>query len=101
MSKPNLLFPTPVWTVQLENYKSINELMYSYIKTLQKNDEVGINKSNVKGWHSQNFDLNNNENLRNDLSINAYKKSKDKYNHENNLIELFNWFQKLKNDNLS
>ena len=61
MSKPNLLFPTPVWTIQLENYKSINEIMYSYIKTLQKNDEVGINKSNVKGWHSQDFDLNNNE----------------------------------------
>tara|TARA_B100000575_G_scaffold283458_1_gene276332 strand:- start:12 stop:608 length:597 start_codon:yes stop_codon:yes gene_type:complete len=60
MTKPNLLFPTPVWTIQLENYESINELMYTYIKTQQKNDEIGINKSNVKGWHSQDFDLNDN-----------------------------------------
>tara|TARA_Y100001936_G_C15928993_1_gene588277 strand:+ start:66 stop:662 length:597 start_codon:yes stop_codon:yes gene_type:complete len=61
MNKPNLLFPTPVWTIQLENYKSVNELMYRYIKTQQENDEIGINKSNVKGWHSQDFDLNNND----------------------------------------
>ena len=61
MNKPNLLFPTPVWTIQLENYKSVNELMYRYIKTQQESDEIGINKSNVKGWHSQDFDLNNND----------------------------------------
>ena len=32
MRKPNLLFPTPVWTIQLDNYKVINEEMYNYIK---------------------------------------------------------------------
>ena len=58
MTKPNLLFPTPVWTIQLNNYKNINEKMYSFIKQNQKKDEVGINKSNVKGWHSKDFDLN-------------------------------------------
>jgi len=61
MTKPNLLFPTPVWTIQLENYRNVNELMYSYIKNLQKNDEIGINKSNVKGWHSQDFNLEDHE----------------------------------------
>mgnify|MGYP007000440510 CR=1 len=39
MTKPNLLFPTPVWTIQLEKYKDINEKMYSYIKLKQKIDE--------------------------------------------------------------
>ena len=58
MTKPNLLFPTPVWTIQLNNYKNINEKMYSFIKQNQKKDEVGINKSNVKGWHSKDFSLN-------------------------------------------
>ena len=24
MNKPNLLFPTPVWTLHLDNYKTIN-----------------------------------------------------------------------------
>ena len=58
MSKPNLIFPTPIWTMQLDNYENVNELMFNYIKIQQKSDEIGINKSNVKGWHSKDFDLN-------------------------------------------
>ncbi len=61
MNKPNLLFPTPVWTINLDNYKEINEQMYSYIKFNQENDEIGISKSNVKGWHSKDFNLNEKE----------------------------------------
>ena len=58
MTKANLLFPTPVWTVQLENYEIVNEEMYDYIKSEQSKDQAGINKSNVKGWHSKDFNLN-------------------------------------------
>tara|TARA_Y200000002_G_C22628709_1_gene641450 strand:- start:524 stop:1120 length:597 start_codon:yes stop_codon:yes gene_type:complete len=61
MTKPNLLFPTPVWTIQLNDYKNVNEEMYKFIKSKQKNDEIGIKKSNVKGWHSKDFDLNDKE----------------------------------------
>ena len=57
MTKPNLIFPTPIWTIQLDNYKELNENMYNYIKSNQRKDEIGINKSNVKGWHSKDFDL--------------------------------------------
>ena len=57
MNKPNLLFPTPVWTIQLENYKEINEEMHDYIKKLQNENNIGIERSNVKGWHSNDFDL--------------------------------------------
>jgi len=57
MNKPNLFFPTPVWTLQLNNYKKVNEEMYTFIKSNQINDEKGINKSNVKGWHSKDFNL--------------------------------------------
>ena len=60
MSKPNLIFPTPIWTMQLDNYENVNELMFNYIKIQQKSDEIGINKSNVKGWHSKDFDLKEN-----------------------------------------
>ena len=38
MTKANLLFPTPVWTVQLENYEIVNEEMYDYIKYEQNKD---------------------------------------------------------------
>ena len=61
MGKPNLLFPTPVWTLQLDNYKNMNEQMYDYIKSEQSKDHAGINKSNIKGWHSKDFNLTEDE----------------------------------------
>ena len=57
MNKPNLFFPTPVWTIQLDNYQSINEQMYEFIKINQSKDQEGISKSNIKGWHSKDFDM--------------------------------------------
>ncbi len=57
MNKPNLLFPTPVWTFQLENYQTINEMMFNYIKEEQIRDQSGIHKSNNKGWHSKDFNM--------------------------------------------
>ena len=61
MNKPNLLFPTPVWTLQVDNYKILNEGMYNYIKKAQIEDQKGITKSNIKGWHSKNFNLKDTE----------------------------------------
>ena len=61
MNKPNLFFPTPVWTLQLDNYQSINEQMYEFIKNTQSKDQEGINKSNIKGWHSKDFNMQENE----------------------------------------
>ena len=61
MNKPNLFFPTPVWTLQLDNYQPINEQMYKYIKINQSKDSKGISKSNIKGWHSKDFDMQEDE----------------------------------------
>ena len=61
MNKPNLFFPTPVWTLQLDNYNSINEQMYKFIKITQSKDQQGISKSNIKGWHSKDFNMQENE----------------------------------------
>ena len=58
MIKPNLFFSTPVWAVQIDNYKNVNEEMHTYIKELQNKDQIGISKSNLKGWHSKDFNLN-------------------------------------------
>ena len=57
MSNPKLFFSTPIWVYKIEDYKNTNEEIYNYIKNMQSNDEIGILKSNVKGWHSKDFDL--------------------------------------------
>ena len=57
MSNPNLFFSTPVWVSTINNYKETNEKIYHYIKNLHSTDNKGIIKSNVQGWHSNNFNL--------------------------------------------
>jgi len=61
ISDLNLIFPTPVWTSIIANHKQINEKMFSYIKSIQSSDPVGKLKSNLKGWHSENFNLEDKE----------------------------------------
>ena len=56
-SNLNLIFPTPIWVALVPNYKEVNKVMLSYIKSLQSADVAGITKSNSDGWHSKNFDL--------------------------------------------
>ena len=58
ISETNLFFSTPVWTCVIPNYKEINPIILSYIYDLKTKDPDGIKRSNYKGWHSSNFDLN-------------------------------------------
>ena len=60
-SELHLTFPTPIWTSIIPNYKDVNEKMFEYIKSLQLQNPDGIVKSNVLGWHSPSFQLNNEE----------------------------------------
>jgi len=60
-SELNLFFSTPVWTSTIKNYNKVNDTLYKYIKNLKLNDSKGLQKSNVKGWHSKDFDLEDNE----------------------------------------
>jgi len=53
----NLVFSTPIWTMLVDDYESINAEMLDYIKSLQAEDPKGEFKSNVFGWHSKPFDL--------------------------------------------
>ena len=57
MTELNPTFATPVWTSIIPKHKEINEKMFKYIKFLQKKDHSGVNRSNLLGWHSNNFDL--------------------------------------------
>ena len=56
-SELHLTFSTPIWTSMIPNYEDVNHKMLKYIKTLQSQNPGGINKSNLFGWHSQDFDL--------------------------------------------
>ena len=55
----NLIFPIPVWTSLMPNSKELNQKLLKYIKSLQASDPKGKYKSNIKGWHSEDFDLKN------------------------------------------
>ena len=52
-----LAFGTPIWISIIPKHWEINEKMLKYIKSLQKKDRSGINRSNLLGWHSKDFDL--------------------------------------------
>jgi len=57
----HLFFSTPIWTSKIDNYKKVNSMMENYIYSLQEKDPEGVIKSNLKGWHSKNFDMKNDE----------------------------------------
>ena len=54
----HLFFSTPVWASKIDNFKNVNKEMLDYIFNLKKKDPDGITKSNFIGWHSKDFDLN-------------------------------------------
>ena len=60
----HLFFSTPIWTEQLSNFETINNELKNYIYQEKEKAPNGIKKSNVNGWHSEGFDLKN-ENLKN------------------------------------
>ena len=53
----NFAFATPIWTSIIPRHKEVNKKMFAYINSLQKKDRSGIDRSNLLGWHSNNFDL--------------------------------------------
>ena len=55
------LFPTPLWTSIISNFQEVNKKMYQYIKSLQSQNKSGMTKSNLVGWHSDYFNLNEEE----------------------------------------
>ena len=57
----HLFFSTPIWTTKIDNYENINFMMNNYINNLKKKDPEGVIKSNLKGWHSKNFDIKDDE----------------------------------------
>ena len=55
----HLFFSTPVWISEIENFETINKELTDFIYKEKNDDPAGKTKSNVKGWHSKQFDLQN------------------------------------------
>jgi len=56
-----------VWINKINNSESINTELKNYIYKKKEKNPEGTKKSNVNGWHSDEFDLKN-ENLKNFIS---------------------------------
>ena len=63
----HLFFSTPVWVSKINNYENINLELKNFIYKEKEINPNGTRKSNVNGWHSDDFDLKN-ENLKNFIS---------------------------------
>ena len=61
LSDLNLVFSTPIWASLIKDYENLNEKLYNYIKKKQNDHPNGIKKSNIKGWHSPDFNLDDKE----------------------------------------
>ncbi len=55
----HLFFPTPIWITEISDHDNINKELIEFIYNEKKIDPTGKNKSNINGWHSKSFDLNN------------------------------------------
>jgi len=55
----HLFFSTPVWIDQINDFEVINDNLKNYIYQEREKNPDGVKKSNVKGWHSEGFDLKN------------------------------------------
>ena len=60
----HLFFSTPVWINEINNYENINTELENFIYKEKDKKPEGTKKSNVNGWHSDDFDLKN-QNLNN------------------------------------
>ena len=57
------LFPQPVFKYKVKSFETLNQELLKFIYDLHKEDNVGLKKSNINGWHSKSFDLNDLEGL--------------------------------------
>ena len=55
------LFPSPIFQYKINKFTEINSELKNYIFNLKKKDEKGQKRSNVGGWHSPFFDLENDD----------------------------------------
>lgn len=70
------LFSQPIFKYEVEDYETQNRELLKYIYSLNENDKLGVKKSNISGWHSKPFNMENKNDLPNKFlsKINIYVK---------------------------
>ena len=98
----HLFFSTPVWINQINNFESINEELKKFILKEKQKNPAGTKKSNVHGWHSEDFDLKN-ENLKNfitEISKNIGNAIKDmNWDLETQIVKITDMWSIINNKN--
>ena len=98
----HLFFSTPVWINQINNFESINEELKKFILKEKQKNPAGTKKSNVHGWHSEDFDLKN-ENLKNfitEISKNIGSAIKDmNWDLETQIVKITDMWSIINNKN--
>ena len=97
----HLFFSTPVWIDQINDFEVINDNLKNYIYQEREKNPDGVKKSNVKGWHSEGFDLKN-ESLKrfiNEISNNIGTAVKDMgWDLETQLVRITNMWAIINKD---
>ena len=97
----HLFFSTPVWIDQINDFEVINDDLKNYIYQEREKNPDGVKKSNVKGWHSEGFDLKN-ESLKrfiNEISNNIGTAVKDMgWDLETQLVRITNMWAIINKD---
>ena len=98
----HLFFSTPVWINQINNFESINKELKKFILKEKERNPAGTKKSNVHGWHSEDFDLKN-ENLKNfitEISKNIGSAIKDmNWDLETQIVKITDMWSIINNKN--
>ncbi len=97
----HLFFSTPVWIDQINNFETINDELKNYIYQEKEKNPDGVKKSNVKGWHSEGFDLKNEKLKRfiNEISNNIGAAVKDMgWDLESQLVRITNMWAIINKD---
>lgn len=74
------LFAEPVFKFRIKNYEQHNNSLQKYIYNLYEEDKIGVERSNINGWHSKSFDMS-------DVSSPAHKFFKETREY---VVEVFN-----------
>ena len=66
-------FPQPIFKYKIDSYQEWNAQLLDYIYGLKEDDESGIERSNINGWHSKPFDLKNTNSIQHKFLLETTK----------------------------
>ena len=83
MADPEILkfFPEPIFKYKFEDSKSYNKELEDYIYSLYKKDKEGLIRSNKGGWHSQDFELRDENSIQRRFALKLQKYILNSFQH--------------------